>query len=135
MQSPCPSHAMVSPSNPTSTLASLVSAEWTGSAASLLWYGAGLQRGERDAPRTFTGSRCGQALPAKLNVHFFTRFRPPPHADRLIPLQNHVVAENPGQPHIRVRCAVKGQGQEQNDRLFSSAHPHTFMASGHWLKP
>lgn len=34
--------AMVSPTLPTSTLASLVSAEWTGAAASLVWYGAGL---------------------------------------------------------------------------------------------
>lgn len=34
--------ALVSPTLPTSTLASLVSSEWTGSAVSLVWYGAGL---------------------------------------------------------------------------------------------
>ena len=36
-------YAMVSPTNPTATLASLVSAEWTGTAASMSWFGDGLQ--------------------------------------------------------------------------------------------
>jgi hypothetical protein len=34
--------ALVSPTTPTGTLASLVTSEWTGKAASLVWYGAGL---------------------------------------------------------------------------------------------
>ena len=75
----------------------------------------GRHGGQRHQPVPIRVGRCGDDLSVKRHRHRFTGVRPTPYLDRHIPLQDHVVVEEPGQPHLRF-CRKAGHRKQQSDR-------------------
>lgn len=67
--------AMVSPTSPTAALASFVSSEWTGTEASLTWYGAGLSGLRINVYRTSDGFTWEVLAQVVSDEEGFVRFR------------------------------------------------------------
>jgi hypothetical protein len=77
---------------------------------------ARFERCEFDRPFPAGVRLSGLRLAGQCDRHAFARFRPTPHRNRFLALQDHVIGKNPGEPHLRRDRHGRRQQPEKKER-------------------